>query len=103
MLRQYKLDKEQIIKKATSLFKEKGNIEKEIEELQNQLVRETCPKEKQECEPAYCMFRITDTCPFLKEWRRILEEAEAPEDNKYDLFIDFIEKISEDKGVIGKP
>ncbi len=96
------MDKEQIIKKATSLFKEKANIDKEIEELQNQLVKELCPKEKQECEPEYCMLRITDTCPFLKEWRSILEEAQAPEDDKYDLFIEFIEKISEDKSVIHK-
>jgi hypothetical protein len=50
-------------------------IERKIERLQNQLVQALCPKGKEECEPAYCMFRITDTCPFLREWNNILEEA----------------------------
>jgi len=93
------LTKEHLKEKIATLFKEKENIEKEIEKLQNQLVQQLCPKEKQECEPAYCTFRITETCPFLKEWHMILEEAHVPKDTKYDLFIDFIEKTLKDKGV----
>jgi len=93
------VEKEQLRRKIITLFREKENIEKEIEKLQNQLVQQLCPKEKQECEPEYCTFRITDTCPFLKEWRKILEEAQVPKDTKYDLFIDFVEKILKDKGV----
>lgn len=86
-------------KRVVSLFNKREGIEKEIEKLQNQLVQQLCPKEKQECEPEYCMFRLTDTCPFVKEWRKILEEAQVPKDTKYDLFIDFVEKVLEDKEV----
>lgn len=60
-------------KRIVVLLKEKKRIEKEIEKLKNQLVKQYCPKKKKECEPAYCTFRITDTCPFLTKWRRILD------------------------------
>lgn len=91
--------KEQMKNEIVTLFKEREKIEKKIEKLQNQLVQQLCPKEKQECEPAYCTFRLTETCPFLKEWYKILEQANIPKDTKYDLFIDFVEKILKDKGV----
>jgi len=71
------LDKQQLRRKIVALFKEKKNIEREIEKLQNQLVQQLCPKEKQVCEPEYCTFRITNTCPFLEEWRKILKEARS--------------------------
>lgn len=70
--------KEETRRKIVTLLKEKENKEKEIEKLQNQLVQQLCPKEKQECEPAYCILRITETCPFIKEWEKILEEAQVP-------------------------
>lgn len=89
-------------KRIVSLFRKKQDIEKEIKKLQNQLVQQLCPKHKQECEPEYCTFRITDTCLFLKEWRKILEEAQVPKETKYDLFINFVEKVLEDKGVSEK-
>lgn len=85
--------------RIVTLFKEKENLGREIEKLQNQLVQQLCLKRKQKCEPAYCTFRLTDTCPFLKEWYKILEEAHIPKDTKYDIFIDFIEKISKGKNV----
>jgi len=68
------LEEEQLKKKLATLLKEKRNIERRIAELQNQFVQQLCPKEKRECEPAYCMYRMTDTCPFLKKWREILAE-----------------------------
>lgn len=62
--------------KIIALFKKKKEIEKEIEKLRDNLVKQLCPKHKHECEPAYCIFRITNTCPFLKIWREILKESE---------------------------
>ena len=62
-------------KKKTGRFvKGKKEKEKEIEKLEKQLTKELCPKGKTECEPAYCAFRYTETCPFLKEWRRMSKE-----------------------------
>ena len=69
------MDKEQIRQKVIALYKNKESNKKQIEELQNELVKQLCPKEKQECEPEYCVFRLSDACPFLKEWWKILEDA----------------------------
>lgn len=66
------LNNEEIKKKIVSLVEKKQKIEREIELFQNQLVHQLCPKQKNECEPAYCTFRITETCPFIQEWNRIL-------------------------------
>jgi len=93
------LTDEKTRKKIITLFKEKKKLEKEVERLQNLLVQQMCPKGKKECEPAYCTFRLTDTCPFLDEWHKILEEAQVPKDTKYDIFINFIEKISKEEKV----
>jgi len=93
------MNEEQIKKEIISLFKEKQKIEKKIETLQNKLVQQLCPKGKQECEPEYCVFRLADTCPFLKKWREILEEAGVPKETGYDLLIDFLEKILKDKSL----
>lgn len=84
--------------RIASLFKEKENIEKEIEKLQNELVQKLCPKGKKECEPTYCVFRLTDSCLslILEKWHKILKEANVPKDTKHDLFIDFIEKKMKD-------
>lgn len=93
------MDKEQITQKVASLFKQKNKLDEEIQRLQNELVQKLCPKGKSVCEPAYCMLRLTDSCPFIGEWTKILEKAGVPKDNKYDTFIEFVEKISEKKGV----
>lgn len=93
------MDKEHIKERVITLFKEKKKIEDEIQKLQNQLVQQLCPKKKQECEPAYCTFRITNTCPFLEEWRKILEEGQVPKDTRYDNFIEFVERISANKNI----
>jgi len=57
--------------KVIMLLKEKRRIEKELQDLENQLAKELCPKRKSSCEPAYCTFMLTNTCPFLKEWHAI--------------------------------
>ncbi len=51
-----RLSDEQITVRIASLLKEKENIEKEFEKLQNELLQKLCPKEKKECEPTYCIF-----------------------------------------------
>ncbi len=61
----------EIKEKIIDLFKRKELIESEIETIQNQIVRQLCPKQKNECEPAYCTFRVTETCPFIQEWNNI--------------------------------
>jgi hypothetical protein len=53
------------------IAKKEKETERELNKLERELVKELCPKGKKECEPAYCTFRITDTCPFLKKWREI--------------------------------
>lgn len=96
------MTKEQLPKEIVSLFEKRKAIDKEIEKLQNQLVQKLCPKEKQKCEPEYCTFRLTDTCPFLKEWRKILEEARVPENTALDVLSGFLEKMLGEKGVSDK-
>ena len=70
------MNKGQLRKKIIALSKQqkKENTEKEIEKLQNKLVQKLCPKGKKECEPAYCILRMTNSCPFLDEWRSIEKE-----------------------------
>ena len=92
----------QLEKQIVSLYNKRKTIDEEIKKLQNQLVQELCPKEKQECEPEYCTFRLTDTCPFIKEWRKILEEARVPENTVPDLLFSFVEKLFREKGLSEK-
>jgi len=93
---------EQFEKQIVSLFEKRNVIDKEIEKLQNQLIQKLCPKEKQECEPEYCTFRLTDTCPFLKKWRKILKEAKVSENIIPDVLFSFVKKLLREKGVSEK-
>jgi len=68
------VSKEHIRKEIITLTKKKESLDREIGKLQNQLVRKLCPKKKRECEPAYCVLRLTNSCPFLDEWRSIEKE-----------------------------
>jgi hypothetical protein len=63
--------KEKPKEKLRLLLKERKRIDEDIAKLEKELVKELCPKGKLACEPAYCTFRYTDTCPFLKEWRSV--------------------------------
>lgn len=64
------MDKEDLRKKRTTISRKEKETERELSKLERQLVKKLCPKGKKECEPAYCTFRYTNTCPFLKEWRK---------------------------------
>lgn len=75
-----------------NLFKKKEKLNREIDELQNKLVKKLCPKGKSQCEPAYCTFRITDSCPFLERWQNILSEANVKEDFPEEI-LDILSKI----------
>lgn len=90
---------EKIKERIISLYAERKGIDEEIQSLQNQLVEQLCPKEKKECEPEYCTFRLTDTCPFLEEWHKILTEAHVPEETVSDVLLDVVEKALKDKDV----
>ena len=66
------MDKEKLKKRRKEIAKDEEKVERELKKLERELVKELCQKGyKKECEPAYCIFRITDTCPFLKKWREI--------------------------------
>jgi hypothetical protein len=67
------VDTESLKKKRAAIAKKEKDAERELNTLERQLVKKLCPKGKKECEPAYCTFRYTDTCPFLKKWREISE------------------------------
>jgi len=46
----------------------------EIKKIEKQFTTLLCPKGKNECEPAYCTFQITNTCPFLDRWRSMVKK-----------------------------
>jgi hypothetical protein len=59
-------------KRYAKIANKESKNERELTKLERELVKKLCPKGYlKECEPAYCTFRITDTCPFLKKWREI--------------------------------
>ena len=63
---------EKTIEELRKLMKEKHKNEEKIKELERVLFRELCPKHYlEDCEPAYCVFRITDSCEYLKSLRKI--------------------------------
>lgn len=64
------MERKELRKKLLSLKKNRQAIDREISKLEKQLTKELCPKGKVFCEPAYCLFQISDSCPFLKEWRK---------------------------------
>jgi len=46
-------------------YQNQRNIENEIHNLENKLVILLCPKNKEKCEPEYCVFQETNNCEFL--------------------------------------
>ncbi len=69
------MNEKELEKQLVALLREKKKIEGRIDKLERELVRELCLKGKTECEPAYCTFRLTSTCPFIKKWSKILDEV----------------------------
>jgi hypothetical protein len=71
------VSEEQLRRQVAKLSKQRKDLDKEIEKIQKQLARKLCPKRKKECEPAYCIFRITKSCPFLEKWHEIAQEINS--------------------------
>ena len=65
---------ESIKKRLADELNHRRKIGNQISKLENELVKILCPKGKEICEPAYCTFRITDTCPYIKTSREVREE-----------------------------
>lgn len=43
-----------------------------LEQIKGELFTKYCLKDyKEECEPAYCIFRINKECKFIEEWSKI--------------------------------
>jgi len=86
----------ELVKQVIALLKQRNKIEQKIEILQNELTKQLCPKGKSVCEPAYCSFRLTDTCPFTKKWSEILDEAEVEKDTTLDVLAEFVYKLTKE-------
>lgn len=53
-----------------------AEFEKSLRSLEKEVFDEHCPKRHYMslCEPAYCVFRFTNTCEFLEKWSDIRNE-----------------------------
>jgi hypothetical protein len=70
------VNKKKLKKRRKEITKQEKKTDREMKRLERELVKQLCPKGyKKECEPAYCIFRYTDTCPFLKKWREISKDS----------------------------
>ncbi len=65
---------EELEKQLAKAAKSRHSSRSEIKRLEKEYAVLLCPKGKEECEPAYCTFRITDTCPFLDKWRALAQK-----------------------------
>ena len=62
----------QSITELKKLIKQSDKNKQKIEELEQKLFEELCSKDYlDKCEPEYCVFRITDSCEYLKTIRKI--------------------------------
>jgi hypothetical protein len=71
MLRRLIVDEEELEKQIAKAAKSKRSGSSEIKRMEKLYTVLLCPKCKAECEPAYCTFQITNTCPFLAKWRSL--------------------------------
>jgi capsule polysaccharide export protein KpsE/RkpR len=73
-LRRLKVDETELEKQLANALKSQESYRLEIERIKKVYTVLLCPKEKSECEPAYCMFQITDKCPFLDKWSFLVKK-----------------------------
>lgn len=90
------MSEKELVKQVVALLKQRNKIEQKIENLQNELTKLLCPKGKSICDPAYCTFRLTDTCPFTKKWSAILDEAGVERDTTLDVLAEFVYKLTKE-------
>jgi hypothetical protein len=68
------VDETELERKLEKAAKSKNAASKTIKSVELQYTLLLCPKGKKECEPAYCSFRISDTCPFLEKWHFLVKK-----------------------------
>lgn len=65
------------IKELEDITKKQIDKERETEEKLKILFNEYCLKDYlNECEPAYCVFRITNSCEYIKILNKLYREAD---------------------------
>jgi len=70
-----KKEVEKIVNELKQAMRIRNENEKVVKEIEHRLFKLLCPKHYlDECEPAYCVFRITDSCEYLKILRKINQE-----------------------------
>jgi hypothetical protein len=65
------LDEDELERQIAEAAKSQRLGSTEIRRLEKLCASLLCPKGKPECEPVYCTFQITNTCPFLDKWRSL--------------------------------
>ena len=65
-------------KQLAEFSKLRTSSNKDIKRIEHEFTKSLCPKGKMVCEPSYCIFQITNTCPFLKKWRYLVEKYNIP-------------------------
>ncbi|AMM40845.1 hypothetical protein HS1_001041 [Candidatus Desulfofervidus auxilii] len=69
---------EEIVNELKQALKVRNEDEKVVKGLEHRLFKLLCPKHYlDECEPAYCVFRITDSCEYIKILRKLNKEIES--------------------------
>lgn len=60
------------INNLRNLKEDVKNHSEYLEKIKGELFTKYCLKDyKEECEPAYCIFRINKECKFIEEWSKI--------------------------------
>jgi hypothetical protein len=68
------------LEQMKKLVKERKETYGKIEKLERILFKKLCPKHYlNTCEPAYCIFRITNTCKYLATLGRIYRVKDCNE------------------------
>jgi hypothetical protein len=65
------IELEKLESELQDLNKNRTNNQEAIKSIEKRMTILLCPKGKNECEPAYCVFRMTNNCDFLSKWRSI--------------------------------
>lgn len=61
-----------IVEKIKGIIQIKNKDEKRIKQLETKFFKEFCLKQYlKECEPGYCVFRITNSCEYVKILKKV--------------------------------
>jgi hypothetical protein len=73
-LRRFSVDENELELQLAKALESRESCQAEIKRIEKIYTTLLCPKGKSICEPAYCTFQITGTCPFLDKWRSIAKK-----------------------------